>query len=251
MSATRARARAVAKVPPAAVLRRAEAVHERLRRAIPFPRIELDFDCGWQLLVATILSAQSTDRVVNRVTPELFRRFPTPAALAAAPQEEVERIIRPTGFFHRKANAIREASRVIAERYGGQVPRTIEELTSLPGVARKTANVVLGSAYGIASGIVVDTHVGRVARRLGLTREQDPEKIEADLMAFFPRSRWIAIGLRLLLHGRYVCTARAPRCSACPLNEVCPSRQAPPIGAWTERAAAERELVESRGSGAA
>lgn len=215
---------------------------------MPAQRIELDFANPWQLLIATILSAQSTDRTVNRVTPELFRRFGSPAALGGAPQDEVERLVRPTGFFHVKAKAIREASRAIAERFGGRVPRTMEELTTLPGVARKTANVVLGHAYGVASGIVVDTHVGRVARRLDLTREDDAARVEADLCALFPRTSWIAIGLRLMLHGRYVCTARAPRCADCPLNELCPSREARPEGSWPTRATRERSLVVGGGA---
>jgi endonuclease-3 len=221
-------------------------VLERLEQAIPVPRIELDFASPWQLLVATILSAQSTDRTVNRITPDLFRAYPTPAALGAAPQADVERIIKPTGFFRNKAKAIREASRAVAERFGGAVPRSMDDLIQLPGVARKTANVVLGNAYGVASGIAIDTHAGRVARRLGLTREEDPVKVEAELCAHIPRDRWIAAGLWLQLHGRYVCTARAPRCSICPLNELCPSREERPRGTIAERAAAEREIVASQ-----
>lgn len=222
-------------------------IGERLSRAIPAPRMELDHANAWQLLVATILSAQSTDRNVNRVTPVLFGRFPTPAALGAASQEEVEGLVRSTGFFRSKARAIREASRLIAERHEGEVPRSLEELTELPGVARKTANVVLGSAFGIPSGVVVDTHVGRVARRLELSREEDPVKVEIELCALFPRASWIETGHRLLLHGRYVCTARDPSHGACPLFELCPSAEGKARGPWTERADAERRLVETRG----
>ena len=162
----------VAGVSRAALRERAARVHERFALALPAPACELDFGNAWQLLVATILSAQSTDKMVNRVTPALFARYPSPAALAVAPQEEVEQLVRQTGFFRNKARAIREASRLLVERFGGQVPRTLEELTQLPGVARKTANVVLGTAYRISSGIIVDTHAGRVARRLGLTRAE-------------------------------------------------------------------------------
>jgi endonuclease-3 len=227
--------------------RRNKLVIERLRRAIPSPRIELEYHNPWQLLVATILSARSNDEVVNRVTRKLFRRFPNPVALAAAPQAEVEAIIHPTGFFHNKARAIREASAAVVERFGGEVPRDLEQLLQLPGIARKTANIVLGVAYGTPAGIFVDTHVARVARRLELTKEDDPRKVESDLCAFIPRSRWTETALRLQLHGRYVCTARSPRCPNCPLNEVCPSREAPPRGTWQERAEAERRVVESHG----
>lgn len=198
----------------------------RLAQAMPAPRCELEFRDAWQLLVATILSAQSTDARVNQVTPALFRRFPTPAALGQASQEEVEALVKSTGFFRNKARAIREASQAIAARFGGEVPRTLEELTTLRGVARKTANLVLGTALGVPSGIVVDTHVARVAARLGLTRATDPERIERELQQLFPREEWIATGHRLVLHGRYVCLARKPRCAACPLNERCPSREA-------------------------
>jgi len=197
----------------------------RLARALPDPRCELEFADPWQLLIATILSAQSTDARVNQVTPALFRRFPTPAALAAASQEEVEALVKSTGFFRNKARAIREASQGIVERFGGQVPRSLEELTTLRGVARKTANLVLGAALGIPSGIVVDTHVARVAGRLGLTRATDPEEIERDLVALFPPEEWIATGLRLVLHGRYTCLARKPLCAGCALKEVCPGRE--------------------------
>jgi len=198
----------------------------RLAQAVPEPRCELEFEPGnaWQLLMATILSAQSTDARVNLVTPGLFRRYPTPAALGAAPQEEVEAVVKSTGFFRNKARAVREASRAIAERFGGEVPRDMEELMSLRGVARKTANLVLGTAFGIPTGIIVDTHAARVAQRLGLTKEEDPVKIERDLCAVFPREEWVDTGHRLVLHGRYVCTARAPRCGGCALREVCPSR---------------------------
>jgi endonuclease-3 len=220
----------------------------RFRAVIPEPRCELEHETPWQLLVATILSAQSTDKTVNAVTPELFRRWPTPKALAAAPQDDVERAVHRTGFFRSKAKSIRAASAMIADDFGGEVPRTMDEMLRLPGVARKTANVVLGTAYGIAEGVVVDTHAARVAQRLQLTRAEDAARIEDDLRTLVPRREWIALGHRLVLHGRYVCLARAPRCDACPLNELCPSRQRPPLGTWRERARLERATVESRGA---
>jgi endonuclease-3 len=221
---------------------------KRLARAIPDPRCELDHRDPWQLLVATILSAQSTDKTVNRVTRELFSRWPTPAALADASPEAVEAVVKPTGFYRNKAKAIRAAARAVVERHGGAVPRTLAEMVELPGVARKTANLVLGTGYGIASGMVVDTHVSRVAARLALTHEHDPVKIEQDLCATFAKRAWIATAHRLLLHGRYVCVSRAPHCDLCPLNEVCPSREGPPVGRWTDRAAAEKATVASRGA---
>lgn len=218
-------------------------LRERLAKALPEPRCELEHADAWQLLVATILSAQSTDARVNLVTPALFARFPTPAALGAASQEDVEALVKSTGFFRNKARAIRETSQVLVERFGGQVPRRMEELLTLRGVARKTANLVLGTALGIPSGIVVDTHVARVARRLGLTEADDPERIEAELCGRFPREEWIATGHRLVLHGRYVCTAKKPRCGECPLNETCPAREAEPTAPLPERLRAEARRI--------
>ena len=236
----------VARAKPPSPGDRATEILARLERAIPEARTELDFATPWQLVVATILSAQSTDRVINRVTPELFRRWPTPADLAAAAGAEVEEVVKTTGFFRNKAKAIRAAAALLTERHGGEVPRTIAELIELPGVARKTANVVLGAAYGVSEGIIVDTHVGRVARRLELTHEEDPSKVEAELSAQIPRSGWIGAGLRIVLHGRYVCTARKPSCATCPLNELCPSREADPLGPWTDRADQEHTLTDSK-----
>jgi endonuclease-3 len=223
--------------------RRAREVHKRLRGALPEPRCELDHADPWQLLIATILSAQSTDARVNQVTPDLFARYPAPEALGSAPAAQVESLVRSTGFYRNKAKAIIGASRVIAERYAGQVPRSLEALIDLPGVARKTANVVLGTAYGIASGIVVDTHAGRVARKLGLTQETDPVKVERDLCGLFPREQWVALGHRLVLHGRYLCKAKKPSCADCPLNEVCESAEVAPRGSAAERASREHDLV--------
>lgn len=244
-----ANARAKSKPAPNSTAKRAAQVHARLSTMLPEPRCELDFQSPWQLLVATILAAQSTDKTINKVTPALFARWPTPAALAAASQEDVEVVVKATGFFHNKAKAIRGAAALVTERFGGEVPRTIEELVTLPGVARKTANVVLGTAYHLTSGIAVDTHVGRVARRLELTEHDEPEKVEADLMRLFPREAWTDTSHRLVLHGRYVCLARKPRCAVCPIAEVCPSREgALPASSWSERATKERELVLTRGA---
>ncbi|MCA8951747.1 MAG: endonuclease III [Planctomycetes bacterium] len=219
----------------------------RLTAAIPKPRCELDHKDAWTLLIATILSAQSTDRTVNTVTPLLFEKFPTPEALAAAPREEVEAVVHRTGFFRNKAKAIQGASLAIAEQHGGEVPRDMSVLLQLPGVARKTANVVLGVAFGIAEGIVVDTHVMRVAQRLGLTTETKAEKVEQDLCSVLAREQWIDGGHRLLLFGRYVCYARDPDCANCPLFEICPSHGGDAHGAWVDRAATVRLRVESRG----
>jgi endonuclease-3 len=193
-----------------------------LARAYPEARCELAFRNPYELLVATILSAQCTDARVNQVTPAFFARFPDARALAQASQEEVEQLIKPTGFFRNKAKALLGMAKALVERHGGEVPREMEALVQLPGVGRKTANVVLGTAFGLATGIVVDTHVARVSRRLGLVSSQDPEKIEQELMALFPPTSWVALGHRLILHGRYVCQARKPKCTACPLSELCP-----------------------------
>lgn len=224
----------------------AKRVHERLSVALPEAFIELGFRDPYELLIATILSAQSTDRTTNRVLPELLGRFPGPAAVADAPLDELEMILKPTGFFRSKSKAVKGASRMIVERFGGKVPRTMDELCELPGVARKTGNIVLGVGYGIRAGFAVDTHVGRVSRRVALTEEKNPVKVEADLTAAFPEKLWMQASLRLVLHGRYVCTARAPKCAMCPLNEICPSRQAMPEGNWKERAEREGALIELR-----
>jgi len=199
---------------------RARRIASRLRRAYPDARPALQFSSPFQLLVATILSAQCTDARVNQVTARLFARFGSPEKLAAADPAEIEALVRPTGFYRRKARAIQEAARQIVERFSGEVPQTLEELTSLPGVARKTANVVLGSCFGVP-GIVVDTHVKRVSQRLGLTRQQDPEKIERELMQLLPRRQWTAVSHRCIQHGRACCHARRPLCDRCPLRREC------------------------------
>ena len=194
----------------------------RLAKAYPQAHCSLDFASPFQLLIATILSAQCTDKRVNVVTSDLFSRWPTAAALAAAGQAEVEAVIRSTGFFRAKAKNIRGCCEALVERHGGEVPRRLEELVRLQGVGRKTANVVLGSGFGLPSGVVVDTHVGRISRRLGLTRHADAVKAERDLIAAIPKSHWIVFSHRLIEHGRTVCTARRPRCEDCPLADLCP-----------------------------
>lgn len=199
-----------------------------LRQAWPDARCSLDYRNPLELLVATILSAQCTDERVNQVTPDLFRRYRTAADYARAPLPELEAAIRSTGFFRNKAKSIQAACARIALDFGGRVPDRMEDLVTLPGVGRKTANVVLGNAYALVSGVVVDTHVHRVARRLGLTAHDLPEKIEQDLMPLFPRTEWIGLSHRLILHGRRVCKARKPRCAECPLNRECPAAEAPP-----------------------
>ena len=201
---------------------RAAAISRALARAYPRAACSLHFESAFQLVVATILSAQCTDKRVNLVTPGLFARWPDAAALAAARPRDLEAAIRSTGFFRAKAKSLLGCGRALVERHGGQVPRTLEELVRLPGVGRKTANVVMGSAFGIPSGVVVDTHVGRIARRLGLTRQTDAVRAERDLMACVPRSHWITFSHRLIEHGRTICTARSPRCEDCPLARLCP-----------------------------
>ncbi|HEY2954003.1 MAG TPA: endonuclease III [Candidatus Eisenbacteria bacterium] len=200
---------------------RVAALLDILERTYPEATTALSFGNPLQLLVATILSAQCTDERVNSVTPGLFARYPDAAAFAAAPQAELEQAIRSTGFFRNKARSIREASADIVGKHGGRVPSSLEALTELRGVGRKTANVVLGNAFGIP-GIVVDTHVQRLSRRLGLTNETDPVKIEFALMPIVPRERWTRFSHWLILHGRRVCVARKPRCSICPLAPHCP-----------------------------
>jgi endonuclease-3 len=197
----------------------------RLRTAHPDAECALIHQNAYQLLVATILSAQCTDERVNAVTPKLFAAYPTPAAMVAADREELEAIIRPTGFFRQKARFLQEACQGIVHQFGGQVPDEMEELLKLTGVARKTANVVLGVWYGKPEGIVVDTHVKRLSARLGLSKANSPEKIETELMAVTPRRDWIDISHLLIFHGRRICTARKPDCPHCILADLCPSAQ--------------------------
>jgi endonuclease-3 len=195
---------------------------DRLKRAYPDAHIELDFRTPLDLVIATILSAQCTDKRVNEVTPILFRRYRTARAYAEADPEELKEIIKPTGFFNNKTKSIRAMARGLVERHGGRVPRTMEELSSLSGIGRKTANVILGNAFGIP-GMVVDTHVRRVALRLGFTRQTDPVKIEADLQKLIPEQEWTISSHLFIFHGRRCCAARKPACERCPVEELCPS----------------------------
>ncbi len=207
--------------------KRARKIISALRRLYPLADCALRHDDPLQLLIATILSAQSTDDTVNKVTPVLFKRFKTVKSLAGAPREQIERIIHPTGFFRQKAKSIQEACREIAEQFDGRVPDTMDKLLTLHGVARKTANVVLGTGFGKNEGVVVDTHIGRLATRLDLTWSakdaKDAVKIEKDLMEIIPRKEWTFVGHALIWHGRRVCSARKPACSECTLSSHCPS----------------------------
>lgn len=202
--------------------RYAAKVVRRLRREYPRAACSLDFRTPLELLVATILSAQCTDERVNAVTKDLFAKYPTTADYAGVPLDELKRDIRSTGFYNNKAKNIKGCCGGLLERHEGKIPKEIDKLTELPGIGRKTANVVLGTAYGVASGMVVDTHVGRISRRLGLTEQKNPEKVEEDLMEQIPRKEWIALGHRMIRHGRRYCTARKPNCNDCPLEDICP-----------------------------
>lgn len=203
---------------------RAVMVQEKLHARYPQPQTHLQASSPWELLVATVLSAQCTDARVNKVTPQLFARWNGPAALAEAELEEVEEVIRSTGFYHNKAKNIIAAARRVMEHFGGSVPRTLEELITLPGVARKTANVVLWGAFGINEGLAVDTHVGRIAWKLGLTDQTDPVAVEKDLMALFSREEWGNVNHRMVWFGRHVCDARKPLCEECEMRPFCPQR---------------------------
>jgi endonuclease-3 len=200
---------------------RIEAILDKLAAAYPNAKCALHHRNAWELTVATILSAQCTDVRVNMVTPELFRQFPTPAAMAEASLTSLEELIRTTGFFRAKAKSISGAAKRVVSEFHGKVPRTMDELLTLPGVARKTANVVLGVAYKQAEGVVVDTHVLRLSRRLQLTQATEPKQVEQDLMKILPRDRWIAFSHEMIHHGRQICIARKPRCADCPLEALC------------------------------
>jgi len=203
----------------------ADEIRRRLEVEYPDATCALDFGNPLQLLVATILSAQCTDARVNEVTPALFAKYPDAQAFAEAPQEDLEEFIRSTGFFRSKAKSIREACRVIHEKHAGQVPGSMEELTPLAGVGRKTAAVVLGNAFGVNEGLAVDTHVGRLSQRLALSHGRSPDSVEHDLMRLFPRETWTMIAHQIIAHGRKVCHARKPRCGECILADICPSRE--------------------------
>lgn len=213
---------------------RAAEIDARLKELYPVAAIALRYDTDFQLLVAVILSAQTTDIGVNKVTPVLFERFPTPEALAGADPAEVEEIVHPTGFFRNKTKNIMGAARTIVAEFDGRVPDTMEELLTLPGVARKTANIVLYNAFGKTEGIAVDTHVFRLAHRLGFTEHDDPNKVERDLMAIFPREEWGALTYRLIEHGRAVCDAKRPVCGQCVVAELCPAAYT--VKGWREQA---------------
>jgi endonuclease-3 len=206
---------------PAAL--RAPEIFARLHRMYPDAHCALDFQNPFQLLVATILSAQCTDKRVNMVTPALFSRYATPAAMAVAKPEELEEMIKSTGFFRNKTKSLLGMSAAVADRHAGVVPSELEELVKLPGVGRKTANVILGNAFGLNEGIVVDTHVTRVSQRLALTKNTDPVKIEQDLLPLFPREQWTLLAHLFIEHGRQICVARNPKCDQCPLSDLCPS----------------------------
>jgi endonuclease-3 len=212
---------------------RVAAILNILAQTYPGVVCALNHRNAWELTVATILSAQCTDVRVNLVTPALFKAFPTPKAMAATSLPEIEELIRTTGFFRNKAKSIQGAARIVSEEFGGKIPQTMDEILRLPGVARKTANVVLGSWYGIAVGVVVDTHVMRLSRRLELTKETKPEKIERDLMKIIPQNRWINFSHELIHHGRQVCIARKPRCMDCTLEKLCNSKDK----TWSSRPA--------------
>lgn len=200
-------------------------IFRRLELAYPDAHCELDHGNAFQLLAATILSAQCTDKRVNLVTPELFSRYPDPDSLANAKPAELEELIRPTGFFRNKTRSLIGMASALVDRYRGEVPRTMDELVTVPGAGRKTANVVLGTAFNQPEGVVVDTHVGRVSRRLGLIKDTDPVKAEMALMRLFPREDWTQLSHLLIFHGRRVCVARRPRCAECVLNDLCPSSE--------------------------
>ncbi len=201
--------------------RRLSKILRRLNIDYPQAECALRHNSAWELLVATILSAQCTDVRVNKVTPALFERYPTVETMAAAPVEEIEELVRTTGFFRNKAKSLKGAAQKIVSEFGGAAPATLDELLTLPGVARKTANVVMGSWFNKATGVVVDTHVQRISKRLDLTRQNDPKKIERDLMAVLPRKRWILYSHQIIHHGRQVCAARKPKCGECRLNDLC------------------------------
>jgi endonuclease-3 len=223
--------------------RRMAIVLRRLRREYPDAHIALQFGSPWELLVATVLSAQCTDARVNQVTPGLFARYPDPEAFAVADQEELAQAIYSTGYHNQKARALRGAGKVVSERYGGELPRSLDELVKVPGVGRKTAAVVLGNAFGRNEGIAVDTHVGRIVRRLGFTSETDPVKVERLLLELVPRRTWTLFTHLLIAHGRAICQSRTPRCEACVLLSLCPEGAARVGGSVASRNRATRRAL--------
>ena len=211
--------------PTKKVLERAAVVSERMEEHYPGDGGYLNFESPFQLVIAVLLSAQTTDKAVNKVTPELFSRWPTPEALASADELEVQEVIHPLGFYKTKAKRAIDCARTLLDEFGGEVPQDIDELQKLPGVGRKTANVVMNDAFHAAEGVAVDTHVGRVARRLGFSKHEDPSKVEQDILATFPRSDWLYINKRWIAFGREICDARRPKCAECFLSDLCPSRK--------------------------
>ena len=209
-------------MPDTALVRRARKINRVLAETYPDAHIELDFDSPFELLVVTVLSAQTTDKRVNAVRPALFAAYPDAAAMAAADREKLEQLIQPTGFFRAKADSLMKLSQALVERHDGQVPNRLDDLVKLPGVGRKTANVVLGNGFGIP-GITVDTHFGRLSRRFGWTGETDPVKVEHEVGALFPKRDWTMLSQHLIWHGRRICPARNPACGACPVARWCPS----------------------------
>ncbi len=205
-----------------ALVRRARRINRELAGVYPYAHPELDFDNPFQLLIATVLSAQTTDLRVNQTTPALFARYPTPEEMAAADPEAMEAILRPTGFFRAKTRSVMGLSAALRDRFGGEVPGRLEDLVTLPGVGRKTANVVLGNAFGVP-GLTVDTHFGRLVRRFRWTAQEEPEKVEAEIAALFPKADWTMLSHRLIFHGRRICHARKPACGACPIAPLCPA----------------------------
>jgi len=206
---------------------RAQKIYARLKRAYPDAKVALDFTTPLEMVVATVLSAQSTDATVNKVTPSLFQKYRTAKDYADAPPGALESDIKSTGFFNQKSKNLRALGRMLVDEYGGEVPNTMEELLRLPGVARKTANIVLGNAFGTVEGIAVDTHVHRLSRRLGFSSADDPNKVEQDLMALFPRSKWWNLTYLLIEHGRAICKAPVPLCADCVVNDLCPASRLP------------------------
>lgn len=209
--------------PKTLVSARAKKIILRLKAAYPHAKIVLQYSNSWELLVAVILSAQCTDKKVNEVTQALFKKYPTLDHYVAADPKEFEAMIRQTGFYHAKAKAILASAKMVREKFGGMVPNTMEKILTLRGIARKSANVILGNAYGVVEGIAVDTHVRRLSRRMGLTAHHDPVKIEKELMALLPKKDWFTTTYLLIYHGRAICTAKDPRCDLCPLKNICPS----------------------------
>ena len=232
---------------PAEKRKRAATIERKLDAAYPEATVALRFTNPLELVIATVLSAQSTDATVNKVTETLFQKYRTPQDYLASAPGELERDIYPTGFFNQKAKAIRGIAQLVVDEFGGEIPGTMEELTRLPGVARKTANIVLGNAFGIVEGIAVDTHVHRLSFRLGFSDQKDPNKVERDLMALFPKKKWFHTTYLLIEHGRAICLAKAPRCDSCVVNQLCPASRVP-TSAKRRSASTKRSVPRAAGT---